>query len=76
MSNATLLNIIAIGHAMSHANKKEAWTCDCLACKFTKEYKFPVKNDDGIVGEATVADTLLETLKQEGYETKMPEPVT
>jgi hypothetical protein len=62
MSNAALLNTIAIAHAMSHANKKESWTCECLACKFTKE-------------EATFAEVLLDTLKQQGYETSIPEPM-
>jgi len=71
MSNATLLNVIAAGHAMSHANKKEPWHCHCLACKFTKEYKINVRKEDGTIGEATIAEALLETLKQQGYETQL-----
>ena len=76
MSNATLLNIIAAGHAMSHGNKKEAWTCDCLACKFTKEYKLAVHNDDGTIEETTVAEALIETLKQQGYEIPIAQPIS
>lgn len=74
--NATLLNIIATGHAMGHAKNKEAWTCECLACKFTKEYKHHVQQADGSIVEATVADALLKTMKEQGYETRIPEPVT
>lgn len=76
MSNATLLNFIATGHAMSYASKKEAWTCDCLACKFTKEYKFDVQNDDGTIVETTVAEALLKTLKQQGYDTHILQPIS
>jgi hypothetical protein len=74
--NATLLHVIAAGHAMGHAEKKEAWTCECLACKFTREYKFPVRRDDGTIVEETMADSLLKTMKEQGYETKIPEPVS
>jgi len=69
MGNATLLNIIAASHAMGHAQKKEGWSCQCLACKFTKEYKVHVRQDDGTIVEATVADALLESMKQQGYNT-------
>ena len=74
MSNATWLQMVAQAHAMSHANKKESWTCECLACRFTKEFKYVIQNEDGTIGEATAADAMLETLRQEGYHTKLPEP--
>lgn len=73
-SNSTLLNVIAAGHAMGHAARKEAWTCECLACKFTKEFKIHIKKNDGTIAEVTMADTLLETMKEEGYDTRIPEP--
>ena len=72
MGNATLLNVIAASHAMSHAGKKEAWFCSCLACRFTKEYKFPVKEKDGTIREGTVAETLLESMEKQGYHTRIP----
>ena len=75
-NNAMLLNMIATRHAMSHAENKEAWTCECLACKFTKEYKFQVREADGKIVEATVAETLLETMKERGYITRIPEPAS
>lgn len=72
-NNAMLLNIIAAGHAMGHAEKQEAWTCECLACKFTKEFKFQVQKDDGTIEDATMADALLKSMKEQGYNTRIPE---
>lgn len=69
MSNAAVLNFIATGHALNHAHKKEAWFCDCFACRFTKEYKFPVHKKDGTIVLATVADSLLQSLEEQGYHT-------
>ena len=71
--NAKLLNVIAAGHAMGHAAKKEDWTCECLACKFTKEFKIYIKEDDGTIETTTVADMLLQTMREKGYETRIPE---
>jgi len=69
MSDATLLNLIAAGHAMGHARNKEIWFCNCLACKFTKEYKISVQENDGSISETTMGDVLVETLRKEGHNT-------
>lgn len=69
MGNATMLHIIAAGHAMTHAKKREGWLCQCLACKFTKEYKIPVRNEDGTIREATHAEFLLKCMQEQGMET-------
>ena len=68
--NSSLLRVIATGHAMSHAVNNEPWLCQCLACRFTKEYKILVQEDES-VKEATVADSLLVTMRDAGYNTQI-----
>lgn len=66
MSDSVLLNLVATGHAIDHANKRESWTCSCLACRFTKEYKIKVQEKNGEIGEMTVAEAIVETLGKQG----------
>lgn len=59
-----VLHLIATNHAMSSVQRNEPWICQCIACRFTKEYKlFDGEENE----EETFADTLISTLKQEGY---------
>lgn len=55
----TLFRFIATGHAMNSLKNNEPWLCQCIACRFTKEYK--------ILDEETFAKTLIDALKEEGY---------
>lgn len=72
MGNATMLNMIAAGHAMGHAEKKEPWTCQCLACRFTKEYKLRVQEANGDIKDMTIAEALLKSMAEQGYHTTIP----
>lgn len=72
MSNATTLHFIATSHALNHAKDNEAWFCECLACRFTKEYKFSVMQEDGTIEETTVAEVVLMSLAQQGHHTSVP----
>jgi len=67
MSNETTLYLIATHHAMEHADRHEPWQCDCLACKFMKEYRIPVHQDDGTIKEITMAETLTQVLNEQGF---------
>ncbi len=73
MGNNTVLNIIATGHAMDHSSKNEPWYCQCLACKFMKEYKFPVQEDDGTIRDGTVAEAIIDFLEKEDYKISIPQ---
>lgn len=68
MTDATLLNIIATGHALKHADQKEPWTCQCIACRFTKEYKLKVQSDNGEIKDMTLADAIITTLNNQGLQ--------
>ena len=66
-----MLHFIATGHALEHAKNKESWHCSCLACRFTKEFKIPVQEDDGTLRDATIAEAVLNSLEQQGYHTQI-----
>ncbi len=76
MENATFLHLVATNHAMSHAKRQEPWLCDCIACRFSKEYKVTVQNDDGTFEDVTFADVLLRQLAEQGFHTYILEPVS
>jgi hypothetical protein len=67
MNNETTLHLIATNHAMAYAEKHEPWQCDCIACKFTKEYKIPVLQENGTIKEITMAETLTQVLNEQGF---------
>ena len=68
MSNSTMLQLIATSHALKHAKNNENWNCYCLACRFTKEFKILVQEDDGTIRNATFAEAVLNSLEQQGYQ--------
>ncbi len=63
MSDSTLLSLVATSHAIKHANLKEPWLCNCIACRFVKEYKICEENDD----INTWAEAIVESMNTKGY---------
>lgn len=62
------LSLIATNHALGHVKKHESWTCQCLACRFAKEFEIEVteNNEKRITNFANI---IIESLKREGYKT-------
>jgi hypothetical protein len=67
MNNEAAFHLIATFHAMESAEKGDPWSCQCIACKFTKEFKIPVKKEDGGLAETTMGEALLTSLRSQGY---------
>lgn len=70
-----MLHFIATSHALKHAKNNESWHCYCLACRFTKEFKISVQEDDGTIRDVTVAEAVLNSLEEQGYYTQLEEPI-